>query len=95
MLCYTDWHKTKVHVRTCQCVHSIQMPALIVRQSHSYNSLHKNQDLWAASFAYQGPATWNDLPFVHCVCMVIVVLIICALCEYGFCTVCFCVSLFI
>ena len=24
------------------------MPALIVRQSHSYNSLCKNQDLWAA-----------------------------------------------
>ena len=31
LLYYTDWHKFKVHVRTCQCIHSIQMPALIIR----------------------------------------------------------------
>ena len=34
--------------QNCLCVHSIQMPALIVRQFHSYNSPCKNQDLWAA-----------------------------------------------
>ena len=63
LLCFTDQHKSIVIVRTCQCVHSIQMPALIVKQSHCYNSLCKNQDLWTAFLAYQGPASWNDLPF--------------------------------
>ena len=31
LLYYTDWRKSEVHVRTCQCIHSIQMPALIIR----------------------------------------------------------------
>ena len=48
LICFTDRHKFEVHVRTCQCVHSIQKHALIVRQSHSYNFLCKKQDLQAA-----------------------------------------------
>ena len=31
LLYYTDWRKSEVHVRTCQCVHSMPMPALIIR----------------------------------------------------------------
>ena len=31
LLYYTDWCKSEVHVRTCQCINSIQMPALIIR----------------------------------------------------------------
>ena len=62
-VCYTDWHKSEVRVRTCQYVHSIQKPALIVRQSYLKISCVRTKTCGQRFFDYQRPASCKDLPF--------------------------------
>ena len=64
-ICYTTLTgaSPKYMSELCQCMHSIQMPALIIRWPYSDNPLCENQDLWAAFLCLSRTSTWNEPPF--------------------------------